>query len=123
MVKRFTLICLLATILVACERHVTPIEQYEDAIQPGMKRAEVIELLQQAAWYHQECPRGTPSSTQYFVSDLFFFGSHEYDQAEILIIRSVVKHDELIIDVVGTLESYAWHTAYADCIQRDRFEE
>lgn len=56
------------------------------------------------------------------MDDLFFFGSHNYDQAEILIIRSVVKDDELIVDVVGTLESYAWHTAYADCIQRDRFE-
>lgn len=123
MVKRFILICLFAAILVACERHVTPIEQYGDVIQPGMRRTEVIALLQQPAWYHQECSRKAPSSIDFQMDDLFFFGSHNYDQAEILIIRSVVKDDELIVDVVGTLESYAWHTAYADCIQRDRFEE
>lgn len=122
--KRFILIFLLAVIIVACERHVTPIEQYGDVIQPGMKRTEVIELLQQPAWYHQECPRGAPSSTDYVVEDIFFFGSHKYGQAENLIVDSKVEDGELIVYAIGTFEPYVLHSgAYADCVQQDRFEE
>ena len=124
MVKRCILIFFLAGIMMACERHLTPLEQYRDAILPGMRRTEVIELLQQTTWYHQECPRGVPSSTDYFVEDIFFFGSHKYGQAENLIVESKVEDGELIVYVIGKFEPYILHSgAYTDCVQQDRFED
>lgn len=102
--------------LAACEQPVRPYEQFKKVIQPGMERATAIKQLQKSAWYYQECRR------QGYIEDLFFFGSHQYNEAEILIVDSIPKDDRWVVREIGTFEPYAWHTAYADCIQRDRFE-
>lgn len=116
--------CLISLLLLtACESRVMPYEKYKEIILPGQEREEAIKGLQEAAWYHQACPRGTPTAKDFFVADLFFFGSHKYDKAEILIVVSYPKENKLIVDHLGTFEPNAWQTGYADCIQRDQFEE
>jgi hypothetical protein len=115
------LIVLLVT--TACESQVLPYEKYKEVIRPGMEREAAIEVLQESAWYHQECPRGAAETDNFFVTDLFFFGNHQYDKAEIFIVVSYPTGKKLVVDHIGTLEPYAWHTGYADCIQRERFED
>jgi hypothetical protein len=85
---------------------------------PGMLRSEVVSRLTSEAWYHQSCPRGS------VIEDLFFFGSHQYDRAQIVIVASIPDPTgEMKVDSVSTFEDYAWQSAYSDCIQRDRFED
>lgn len=87
-------------------------------IKPGMLRSEVVSRLASEAWYHQPCPRGS------VIEDLLFFGSHQYDHAQIVIVTSIPDSTgEMKVDRVSTFENYAWQSAYSDCIQRDRFED
>jgi len=120
--KSLMMLLLLLLITTACEPRVMPYEEYKDVILPGMDREEAIKVLQETAWYHQECPYTNPESGNFFIHDLFFFGSHHYDEAELLIVVSYQREHKLSIDHIGTFEPYAWHTAYADCIERERFE-
>ena len=108
--------------IAACEQPVRPYEHFKAMIKPGMERSEAVKLLQASAWYYQMCPRKSIEPKSNFVADLFFFGSHQYDKAEIVIVISYPENDKLIVDQIGTFEPYAWHTGYADCIQRDRFD-
>jgi hypothetical protein len=107
----------------ACQGKASPYELYSTAIQPGMSRATAIQIIGGSAWYHQDCSYGEEGSENFVIDDLFFFGSHQYDEADILIIVSRVHQDELVVDLLGTYEPNAWHTAYRDCVQRDRFED
>jgi hypothetical protein len=85
---------------------------------PGMLRSEVVSRLASEAWYHQPCERG-PN-----IIDLFFFSSHQYDRAQIVIVASIPDSTgEMKVDSVGSFDPYAWQSAFSDCIQRDRFED
>ena len=114
MKKQVLLMCLLF-ILVAC--HPDPLEQAEKQVSVGMAREEAIEILSCEAWYHQPCEHRSS------IDDLFFYGDHRYDKADIVIMTSVKKDDAYEVVNLSSFEPYAWHTAYADCIQRDRFED
>ena len=109
-------VLLILLVTTACASRVMPYETYKDVILPGMEREKAIEVLQKSAWYYQECPRGD------YVEDLFFFGSHHYDRAEILIVDSDLTVSPSTVRGIGTFDPYAWHTAYADCIEREQFE-
>lgn len=81
-----------------------------------MPRENAVAVLQQVAWYYQPCDRAD------FVDDLFFFGSHKWDSASILIVSSRLNGQDLrVVDVSSFDEANAWHTAFADCLQRDKF--
>jgi hypothetical protein len=75
-------------------------------------------VLEQKAWYSQPCQRVDES-----ITDLFFFGSREFDQAELVTVRSVREGTQYKVDRIGHLEPSAWQGDYADCIQRDKFDE
>jgi hypothetical protein len=115
--KSSLMLLLISLVTTACTTHEMPYETYKDRIRPGMEREKAIEVLQESAWYYQECPRGD------YVEDLFFFGSHRYDRAEILIVDSDLTVSPSTVRGIGTFEPYAWHTAYADCIEQERFEK
>jgi len=108
--------CLLICLVTTCSVH--PVEQAKRQISIGMSREEAIRILSTQAWYHQEC-RNLSS-----IDDLFFFGSHDYERADVVIVTSVLEGQSYRVYEVGTfLETNVWHTAYQDCIQRDKFED
>lgn len=85
---------------------------------PGMSRAEVVAKLTAEAWYYQPCPRRS------YTLDLFFFDSHQYDRARIVIVDYTPDSTgDLKEDSVSTFDDYAWQVPYSDCVQRDKFED
>lgn len=112
--RRFLLLASITLLLVACQQH--PLEMARERLPLGTTREDAIEILNQQAWYHQPCPREDS-----FI-DLFFFGSHEYEKADIVIVDSRLEDETYRIVSLSSFEPYAWHTAYKDCIQRDSFE-
>ena len=63
----------------------------------------------------------TPGGKELPITDLFFYGSRQYDTDDVLIITSRAKDDVFEVERIGSFEHYAWHTAYRNCIQRDKF--
>ncbi len=93
-------------------------EKAMEETKPGMARSEVVAKLTAEAWYYQPCPRRSHTE------DLFFFDSHQYDRARIVIVAyRPDSTGELKVDSVATFDDYAWHAPYADCVQRDKFED
>ena len=115
MIKRtFCLLCVVA-LLTACQPH--PTERAAQQVPYGTPRDDAVEILSQEAWYHQPCRRGVS------IKDLFFYGSHRYDKADIVIVDSSPRDEGYEVVRISTFESYAWHTAYRDCIDRGMFED
>jgi hypothetical protein len=112
--KKVVIVMILVCALVAC--HQNPLEEAREQVPIGTTREDAISILGEASWYHQPCPSSVT------IDDLFFFGSHEYDKADVVIVRSEPKNGIYVVYGVSSFESYAWHTAYADCLQRDKFE-
>jgi hypothetical protein len=106
---------LLMFLLVACRP--SPLEQAQEQIDIGMPREKAVRILKRKAWYHQPCENRSG------VADLFFYGDHRYDRAEIVIMHCVNRGDICEVASLGSFEDYAWQTAYADCIQRDKFDD
>ena len=94
-----------------------PLAEPSKLVKVGMLRKDAVRALSEKSWYHQECPPGQAGH------DLFFFGSHKYDDAALLIVRSKPVNGVFVVYDVGSFEPYAWHAAYQDCLQRDRFED
>lgn len=111
------LICIsLLLSLVACGADYVRIAQ--ERIPLGTPRGEAIEILLEETWYHQPCLNA------YSIDDLFFFGSHTYEQAQIVIVRSR-SEEELGYRVthIGGFDNRAWQAAYQNCIDRSKFQE
>ncbi len=114
MIKIIGLLGILAMV-VACKA--TYLDQARDVVSIGDTREAAIEALSVNAWYYQPC------ENRVTIHDLFFFGSHDYDEAEIVIVASEPDQGTYRVYDISSFESYAWHTAYADCIDRTRFED
>jgi len=114
MKKLVTLVCIVFLVS-ACRAD--PLEQAREQVSVGMSREEAIEILNDQAWYHQPC------ENQSSLDDLFFYGDHRYDKAEIVIVTSTMEEGVYRVAKISSFEPYAWHTAYKDCIQRDKFED
>lgn len=116
MKHRIIIICLLL-FFVACDPPLSLGQQAQKQIPIGMPRDQAIKLLIAEAWYYQPCDR------QARIEDLFFYGSHTYDQADIVIVVSSLKNGQYKVSAVGGFdEPDAWHAVYSDCIQRDKFK-
>lgn len=102
-------------LVVACKA--TPLKEAKELVAIGDLRDDAIVTLSMEAWYHQPC-RNRNS-----IDDLFFYGSQKYDKADIVIVTSVWEDEKYRVSQVSSLESYAWHAAYQDCIDRNRFED
>lgn len=114
---RLLLICTLSAFFAsACQAH--PLEEAKNKVQVGMLRDDAVSILGQKAWYYQPCPnRGS-------VDDLFFYGSHKYDSADIVILNSFPDQGIYHVTGLGTFtEPNAWHAAYRDCLDENRFEK
>jgi len=82
----------------------------------GTKRSDAIRILDGETWYHQLCPNVIT------VDDLFFYGSRGYDKAQVVIVSSEPLDGVYYVYAISSFENYAWHTAYADCIDVTRFD-
>lgn len=111
--KTIVLLCL-SLLVTACQR---PLDRARDLVSVGTLRKDAIEILNEEAWYHQPCKNRSS------IDDLFFYGDQRYDKADIVIVRSILEDGEYRVYDIGSFEPYAWHTAYADCIDRARFKD
>ncbi len=95
-----------------------PLSRARELVAMGDSREKAIELLGTDSWYHQPCERMGGE----IIKDLFFYGSHGYDEADIVILGSVFDGAEYKVTSIGSFDdANPWHTIYADCIDRDRF--
>jgi len=113
--KRVGLGLLLLCWLVSCR--VTPLDKARESVNIGDLREDALPILSVDAWYHQPCQNRSS------IDDLFFYNSHQYDKADIVIVTSVLEGEEYRVDQISSFEPSAWHAAYQDCINRDRFED
>ena len=102
----------------ACQSQPTTLERARQQVPVGTIRENAIAILSQEAWYHEPC-----SVDDVYSTDLFFFGSKKYDEAEIVIVDSRAVEGVLQVYQVSTFESYAWQGGYRDCIDRSKFED
>lgn len=114
-VRTVIMLIVLAMLIAACQS--SPLEEARKQVPIGTLRDDAIKILSEKAWYHQPCPN------RITIDDLFFYGSHQYDEAEVVIMGSEPKDGMFVVYDIGSFESYAWHAAYQDCIQRDKFED
>jgi len=114
-VRTIAILVLLVLLVAACQS--SPLEEARKQVPMGMLRDDAIRILNEKAWYHQPCPNRVT------IDDLFFYGSHKYDKAEVVIVGSEPKDGMFVVYDIGSFESYAWHAAYQDCIQRGKFED
>lgn len=114
-VRIIAILLVLAVLVAACRS--SPLEEARKQVSIGMRRDDAIKILSEKAWYHQPCPN------RITIDDLFFYGSRRYDTAELVIVGSEPKDEVFIVYDIGSFESYAWHAAYQDCIQRNIFED
>jgi hypothetical protein len=101
-------------LLIACQT--SALENAREAVQVGDAREEAISILEVESWYHQPCKNRTS------IDDLFFYGSHNYDEADIVIVTSIPENGIYKVSEISSFEPNAWHTAYRDCIDRGKFD-
>lgn len=120
---RITMVLALGIVLLLLTScHTSPVDEARNLVTAGTLRNEAIRVLSEEAWYHQPCQNLVGGKLE-TITDLFFFGSHKYDEADIVIVTSKPLNNEFVVArEVGSFEPYLWHSVYGDCIQRDRFE-
>ena len=113
--KKLIMLLILMLCLVSCEN--TPLQQARNLVNIGDLRDDAITNLGVDAWYHQPC------KNRYSIDDLFFYGSHKYDKAYIVIVTSVLDSEEYRVSQISSFEPYAWQSAYRDCIDLNKFTD
>jgi hypothetical protein len=112
------LLCCITCQLLGCKPYTDPLIEARALVPIGTPRDETIKILSARSWYYQDCTRGGGGS------DLFFFGSHKYEKAFIVIVNYNGSHRSgFTVGAIGSLENYAWHAPYADCIDQSRFDK
>lgn len=117
MLTQNLLVLLLVVVVIGCSSKATP---YELALGQDIgksRQAQIAQMIQLGSWYHETC-----TMKQSYATDIFFFGSKDYDKANIVIVDSYLTNGEMLVEKISTFEPYAWNTAYGDCIDRSRFE-
>jgi hypothetical protein len=111
---------LLLAITVGCGMvgcHASTLADAKRQVPIGARREDAIASLDRTSWYHQACPNRVT------VDDLFFYGSHHYDKADVVIVRSEpIGNTYLVYQISSFDEANAWHSAYRDCVDEARFE-
>ena len=92
--------------------------RYKQQYAPGTDTTEVVEAIKDDAWAYVPCFQDDTSRI-----DLFFFDSKSYDEANIVIVRSLLHNNTWEVDSIGTFdESNAWQAAFSNCIDRKMFD-
>ncbi len=87
-------------------------------VKPGTPRDKAVEMLNEYVWYYQPCPNLNS------IDDLFFYGSRSYRTTDMLIVTSIMSGTLYVVHEIGTFdEPNAWHSAYRDCIKKERFDD
>ena len=115
--RRYVQCAALLLVLVVAGCRPSPLEEARKQVPIGTPREDAVRILSEKAWYHQECPN------RITIDDLFFYGSHKYDEAQVVIVASEPVDGVFVVYDIGSFESYAWHAAYQDCLQLDKFEK
>lgn len=116
-----SVVILLVTLVAGC--YSSPLEEARKQVPVGTLRDDAIRILSEKAWYHQPCPNLVGGKLE-TITDLFFFGRHKYDQADIVIVKSKPVNGVFVVgDDLGSFEPYVWHAVYRDCLQREHFED
>jgi hypothetical protein len=102
-----------ALAIAAC--YVSRVDWAKQRVAVGGAREPAVSALATEAWYHAECPYENG------VEDLFFYGDHRFDEAEIVAVESRCVDEVCRITRIGGFEPYLWHSVYADCYDRSRF--
>ncbi len=76
----------------------------------GDSRTDAVISLSDA-WFHSECTYGETG----FTKDLFFYGSHDLDEVQIVIISSRNEQGITKVTSIGSIENYMLHL-YDRCI-------
>ena len=111
--KALIFLFLSALLIVGCSSNT--LARARDQVKLGTSREQAISILSKRSWYHQACPNLNS------IDDLFFFGEHSYDKAEVVILTSLETDGVYKVSDIGTLESNAWHAAYKDCVLKEKF--
>lgn len=85
-------------------------EMARSRVRIGDKRDDALQALSDA-WFHTEC-RVVNSTT---IRDLFFYGPHDRDRVEVVLVVSREKNDRTIVTFIGGVENYMLHL-YNYCI-------
>jgi hypothetical protein len=94
----------------------TYIDKVRLQVPNGTTRDMAIALLSDRAWYHQSCPNENS------IDDLFFYDDQRYDTNDVIIVTSIIRNGVYIVGLVSTFdEPSAWHAAYRDCVDINRF--
>lgn len=98
----YMLLALAGMLLSGCVSHAEPVD-YEailSRVHEGDERERVLRALSDA-WYHSECryPSGA-------VQDIFLYGPKDRGEVTIVAISSKLRDGQLIVDHLGTFESY-----------------
>ena len=105
MKKHLVVICLLilvSLLIFGCRGEVrpNPLKRARELVAIGDSREKAIDLLGVEAWYHQPCKHMEGES----IKDLFFYGSHGYDEARIVILGSVFDGAEYKVTSIGSFD-------------------
>ena len=96
-----------------------PIEQARELVSIGMSRDKTIELLSADAWYHQPCQESYPN----VATDLFFYNSHRYDKADIVVVHYLLSENgEFQVSSIITCRPPCWQSLFEASIDRTQFE-
>jgi hypothetical protein len=83
-----------------------------------MERDQALNIMSKDAWYSAQC-----SNSDTWRTDVYFYGSKDWDRAEIVILFSELADGRFRVEQVATFdEPNVWHTAYRDCVDRGVFE-
>lgn len=111
------LVIVVVCALGACRQ--TRLEWARERVKVGESRDVAVAALSRESWYYQQCPYDPDRG----VTDLFFYGSHRYDDAIIVIMTSTCQRGLCVVNALGSFENYAWQGAYRNCYDRGRFTD
>jgi hypothetical protein len=88
----------------------TAVEMAKARVKVGESRDSALSSLSDA-WFHSEC-RLTATAP---IDDLFFYGSNEPDEVQVIFVKSQEDNGVFTVTFVGTVENYMLHL-YDHCV-------
>lgn len=70
----------------------------------GTNRVDALESLSDS-WFHTRCQL----TNEHPILDLFYYGSHDSERVEIILIESIESNGNQTVKFVGSLENYMLH--------------
>ena len=98
----------------------SPVEKAWQLVPLGSSREEAIATLTEEAWYYEPCANEHDN----IATDLFFYNSHRYDEADIVVVHYLLAEDgEWQVSWLARCDPADWQVLFQDCIDRSQFED